>query len=60
MMPRRGDVAVTMLANVQQATIAPFIKVTITLGAGIFTDATDAYDIYARASMGLDAQDGWL
>jgi hypothetical protein len=31
MMPRRGDVAVTMLANVQQATIAPFIKVTITL-----------------------------
>jgi len=36
-MPRGGDVAMTMLANVQQATI--------TLGAGILTDA---YDIYAR------------
>lgn len=37
MMPRGGDLAMTMLANVQQATI--------TLGAGILTDA---YDIYAR------------
>jgi transposase len=37
MMPRGGDVAMMMLANVQQATI--------TLGAGILTDA---YDIYAR------------
>jgi len=35
----------TMLANVQQATIAPFINATITLGACIFTDE---YDIYAR------------
>jgi transposase len=37
MMPRGGDLAMTMLANVQQATI--------TLDAGILTDA---YDIYAR------------
>ena len=44
-MQRGGDVAITMLANVQQATIAPFIKATITLGAFIFTDE---YDIYAR------------
>ena len=45
MMQRGGDVAITMLANVQQATIAPCIKATITLGACIFTDE---YDIYAR------------
>ena len=45
MMQRGGDVAMTMLAKVQQATIAPFIKATITLGACIFIDE---YDIYAR------------
>jgi transposase-like protein len=45
MMQRGGDVAIMMLANVQQATIAPFIKATITWGACIFTDE---YDIYAR------------
>jgi hypothetical protein len=41
MMQRGGDVAMTLLANVQQATIAPFINATITLGACIFTDDYD-------------------
>ena len=34
-----------MLANVQQATIAPFLKATIALGTTVYTDE---YDIYSR------------
>jgi len=45
MRPRGGDVALTMLAHVQQATMAPFINATSTVGACLFTEE---YDSYAR------------
>jgi transposase-like protein len=47
MIQRTGEVVIQMLANVQQATIAPLIKATIAPGTLIFTDE---YDIYARLS----------
>ncbi len=47
MIQRTGEVVIQMLANVQQATIAPLIKATIAPGTSIFTDE---YDIYARLS----------
>ena len=47
MIQRTGEGVIQMLANVQQATIAPLIKATITPGTSIFTDE---YDIYARLS----------
>ena len=45
MIQRSGEVVLNMLANVQQATIAPFLKATIALGATVYTDE---YDIYSR------------
>jgi transposase-like protein len=45
MIQRSGEVALTMLANVQQKTIHPIFKQTVQLGSLIFTDE---YDIYAR------------
>lgn len=49
MIQRTGEGVIQMLANVQQATIAPLIKATITPGTSIFTDE---YDLYARLSAG--------
>lgn len=45
MIQRSGEVVIQMLANVQQATIAPLIQSTIVPGTLIFTDE---YNIYAR------------
>jgi transposase-like protein len=45
MIERGGAVVIRMLANVQQATIAPLIRSTIALGATVYTDE---YDIYSR------------
>jgi transposase len=45
MIQRGGQLVVRMLENVQQATIGPLIKATITPGAVV---NTDEYDIYAR------------
>ena len=45
MIQRGGQVVIRMLANVQQATIAPLIRRTIAPGALVYTDE---YDIYAR------------
>ena len=45
MMQRNGEVVVTMLPNVQQSTIAPLIKQTISKGTIVYTDE---YDIYSR------------
>ena len=45
MLERGGPVVIQMLSNVQQKTIAPVLKRTITAGSCIFTDE---YDIYAR------------
>ena len=45
MIQRTGEVVLHMLGNVQQATIAPFIKTTIALGTTVYTDE---YDIYSR------------
>jgi transposase-like protein len=45
MIQRGGEVAVRMLANVQQQTIQPILEQTIQAGSLIFTDE---YDIYAR------------
>jgi len=42
---RNGDVAMTMLPNVQQATIKPIITQTVQPGSCLFTDE---YDIYHR------------
>ena len=42
---RGGQVVLRMLANVQQATIKPIIKATVTEGALVHTDE---YSIYAR------------
>jgi len=43
MIQRGGEVVITMLANVQQATIKPLIKATIAPGSLIYTDE---YAIY--------------
>ena len=45
MIERGGAVVIRMLANVQQATIAPLIRSTIALGTTVYTDE---YDIYSR------------
>lgn len=45
MIQRNGDVAIQMLANVQQKTIKPIIQATINAGSLIYTDE---YDIYSR------------
>ena len=45
MMQRNGEVVITMLPNVQQSTIAPLIKQTISKGTIVYTDE---YDIYSR------------
>jgi transposase-like protein len=45
MLQRGGEVVIHMLENVQQNTIAPLIKATISAGALIYTDE---YNIYAR------------
>ena len=47
MIQRTGEVVIRMLANVQQATIGPLIRRTITPGTAVYTDE---YDIYARMS----------
>ena len=38
MIQRGGEVVIRMLANVQQTTIAPIIKATVSLGSLIYTD----------------------
>ncbi len=45
MLQRTGEVVIRMLANVQQATIAPLIRATIAPGSMVYTDE---YDIYHR------------
>jgi transposase-like protein len=45
MIQRGGQVVITMLANVKQKTIEPFIKDTIVPGTLVYTDE---YSIYAR------------
>ena len=45
MIQRSGQVVMHMLANVQQVTIAPFLKAAVTLGTTVYTDE---YDIYSR------------
>ena len=45
MMQRGGEVVITMLPNVQQNTIAPLIRQTISKGTIVYTDE---YDIYGR------------
>jgi transposase len=47
MSQRTGEVVIQMLANVQQATVAPLIQATVAPGTQVFTDE---YDIYARLS----------
>ena len=44
MIQRSGEVVIRMLANVQQATIAPLIKSTISKGSIVFTDEFFIYD----------------
>jgi len=44
-MQRGGEVVIRMLPNVQQNTIAPLIRQTISKGTIVYTDE---YDIYAR------------
>ena len=45
MIQRSGQVVLRMLANVQQATIAPLLRATIAPGTTVYTDD---YDIYSR------------
>ena len=45
MIQRSGEVVIQMLPNIEQATIAPLIKATITPGSLIYTDK---YSIYTR------------
>jgi transposase-like protein len=45
MIQRGGEIVIRMLENVQQVTIGPLIKRTITPGAVVYTDE---YGIYAR------------
>jgi transposase len=45
MIQRGGEIVIRMLENVQQATIGPLIKRTITAGSVVYTDE---YDIYTR------------
>lgn len=45
MLHRGGEVVIRMLENVQQRTIEPLIRATISPGTPVYTDE---YDIYAR------------
>jgi transposase-like protein len=45
MIQRGGEIVIRMMENVQQKTIGPLVKRTITLGSVVYTDE---YDIYAR------------
>lgn len=45
MIQRSGQVVMHLLANVQQATIAPFLRAAIAPGTTVYTDE---YDIYSR------------
>ena len=45
MIPRTGEIAIRMLANVPQVTIGPLIQRTVTVGSTI---STDEYDISSR------------
>jgi transposase-like protein len=45
MIQRSGEIAIRMLANVQQVTIGPLIRRTVAAGSTIYTDE---YDIYSR------------
>ncbi len=45
MIQRGGEVVIRMLANVQQTTIEPLLKATITPGTKVYTDE---YAIYNR------------
>jgi transposase len=45
MIQRTGEIAIRMLADVQQATIGPLIRGTIAPGSTVYTDE---YDIYHR------------
>lgn len=54
MIQRGGEVVIRMLANVQQTTIAPIIKATVSLGSLIYTDE---YNIYSRLeTWGMDTK----
>ena len=44
MIQRGGDLAIRMLANVQQTTIEPIIKATVTVGTLIYTDEYGIYN----------------
>ena len=58
MIQRTGEVVLRMLANVQQATIGPILKATISPGTTVFTDE---YDIYRRLTdygLGLQTSHG--
>lgn len=44
MIQRGGEVVIRMLANVQQTTIEPLIKATITLGTQVYTDEYAIYN----------------
>jgi transposase len=52
MLQRNGEVAIKMLANVQQKTIEPFIKRFIAKGSLIYTDE---YCIYLCPTWGMTA-----
>jgi transposase-like protein len=44
MIQRGGDLVIRMLANVQQKTIEPIIKATVTVGSLIYTDEYGIYN----------------
>ena len=44
MIQRGGEVAIRMLANVQQTTIEPLLKATITPGTHVYTDEYAIYN----------------
>jgi transposase len=44
MIQRGGDLVIRMLANVQQTTIEPIIKATVTVGSLIYTDEYGIYN----------------
>jgi transposase-like protein len=48
MIQRGGEVAITMLSNVQQGTIAPLIKATIIPGSLLYTDEYTIYNAVSK------------
>ena len=48
MIQRGGEVAITMLSNVQQVTIAPLIKATIIPGSLLYTDEYTIYNAVSK------------